>query len=90
MVRQIQRIEEKYKDRFPVSFESHNASQEMHLFAGGASRGNLCICPALETWISAQLKDEAAVATERRKAREERQFDQPKKKCGKGNNEEGG
>ena len=46
---------------------------ESGLFLGTTeTKGNLCICPALSEWISEQLKAEAAVAKERRKAREER------------------
>ena len=43
------------------------------LFLGTTeTKSNLCICPALSEWISEQLRAEAAVAKERRKAREER------------------
>eukprot|EP00959_Pyramimonas_sp_CCMP1952_P205633 4300270-Pyramimonas_sp.AAC.1 len=46
---------------------------ENNLFLGAQeSRGNVCVCPLLSTWIADELKAEAAVAKERRKAREER------------------
>eukprot|EP00959_Pyramimonas_sp_CCMP1952_P429795 9001226-Pyramimonas_sp.AAC.1 len=34
--------------------------------------GNLCICPDPQSWVTAELARECAIAKERRKAREER------------------
>ena len=51
------------------------AEIEAQLFLGsGASKGNMCICPALAEWLSDQLKAEASIAKERRKARDERRL----------------
>eukprot|EP00959_Pyramimonas_sp_CCMP1952_P416436 8724456-Pyramimonas_sp.AAC.1 len=35
-------------------------------------RGNVAVCPALQSWVSAGLQKEVSVMKERRKAREER------------------
>ncbi|CAK0831634.1 unnamed protein product [Prorocentrum cordatum] len=43
-----------------------------HFLGIGETKGNLCICPALMQFIAEQMRDEAAVSKERRKAREER------------------
>jgi len=73
--RQIQMIEEKYKDKnTSTSSESFEAS----LYAGVTHRSGLCISPQLSAWISDELKGEAAVMKERRKAREERALARPK------------
>ena len=74
--RQIQLVEEKYKEK-----AGNNANteivQEQHLFGGHSSRTNLCICPDLSAWIAEEMKTEAAVMKERRKAREERALQKP-------------
>ena len=60
----------KDKDKGKTSFDDRIESD---LFLGaGESRGNICVCPALRQWIAEEMKAEAAVAKERRKAREER------------------
>ena len=81
--RQVQMVEEKWKDRCVGVADADNGFGEMHLFSGKQTRGNLCLCPALVGWISDQLKDEAAIGKERRKAREERALVKPKKEGGK-------
>ena len=71
MCRELQMIEEKYSDRLRSTNEM---SDESHLYLGThSSQGNVCMAPALRAWISSELKDEAAINKERRKAREERQ-----------------
>ena len=77
--RQIQMVEERWKDRAVGASEGDSAFGEMHLFAGKQTRGNLCLCPDLVEWISDQLKNEASINKERRKAREERSLAKPKK-----------
>ncbi|CAK0796664.1 unnamed protein product, partial [Prorocentrum cordatum] len=52
--------------------EAKRASEAKHDMGAAASKGNLCISPALAEFIAEQLKAEAAVAKGRRKAREER------------------
>eukprot|EP00959_Pyramimonas_sp_CCMP1952_P362438 7590447-Pyramimonas_sp.AAC.1 len=39
--------------------------------------GNLCISPASVDWVAYQMENEAAVANERRRAREERALRAP-------------
>jgi hypothetical protein len=51
----------------------------------GKVRGNLCVCPALQDWISEELRKESAVLKERRKAREERSLLRDRNKPNKGN-----
>jgi len=76
--RQIQLVEEKYKEK-AGSNANVELVQEMHLFGGHSSRSNLCICPDLSAWIAEEMKTEAAVMKERRKAREERALQKPAK-----------
>ena len=78
--RQLQLVEERYKDRRPGSFEAQDAESDFHLYAGTATRGTICVAPALSEWIATQLQKEASVAKERRKAREERALARPKGK----------
>ena len=69
------KIEEKGKSKKEIAASSSAAQGqiESRLYLGmSRSKANLCICPALSEWISEQMKAEAAVAKERRKAREER------------------
>ena len=83
MVRQIQIVEEKWKERFAGAQDLGDVDSNLHLYmglgAGVGSRAALCICPALSEHISKELQKEAAVSKERRKAREERQLAKPKK-----------
>ena len=53
------------------------ASEVGHFLGTGETKGNLCISPALMDWTVDQMKNEAAVAKERRKAREERALRAP-------------
>lgn len=70
--RELQMIEERYSSRLHGASE---LSEEAHLFLGThSSRGNVCMDPALRDWIAGQLRDDASIAKERRKAREERQM----------------
>ena len=76
--RQVQLAEEKFKDRLHHG-SSSDAFTEATLFSGVNSRG-LCICPLLNEYIAEELRREAAVSKERRKAREERALARPKAK----------
>eukprot|EP00974_Lingulodinium_polyedra_P097645 9465705-Lingulodinium_polyedra.AAC.1 len=80
--RQLQLVEEKWKDRTSSSADSQEQQQDMYLYAGRATRGNLCICPLLQEWVAAELAKEYSVAKEKRKAREERALARPKPKAG--------
>lgn len=68
--RNVQMTEERWKDR--IAGGGNDVSLDAHLYSGIGGRGNLCICPALNEWIADEMKKEAAVLKERRKAREER------------------
>ena len=70
VARNIQRIEERHKDRAIASEEQSESALFMGMPQG--SRAGLCISPALNTWAGKQTAEEACVAKERRKAREER------------------
>ena len=74
--RQVQLVEEKWKDRFMGA--NPEASMEALLFGGVGNRSMLCICPALTEYIAEEMRKEAAVMKERRKAREERAAAKPK------------
>ena len=78
--RQVQMVEERHKDRaLGSSSDAADSRDELHLFAGRATRSNLCTSPLLSAWIADQLRDEAAINKERRKAREARAHAFPKK-----------
>jgi hypothetical protein len=70
--RQVQLVEERWKDRLIGSAENQDAMVDMHLYSGQATRGTICVAPQLQEWISEELRKEFSVAKERRKAREER------------------
>ena len=76
--RQIQLVEEKYRDR-GVPKDSLELVSEAALFSGSRSRTTICVCPALSEWIAEEMRKEAAVMKERRKAREERNLAKPPK-----------
>ena len=68
--RDLQVQEERYRERVA---NPDQAGVDRHLFmSSGKVRGNLCICPDLQSWVTAELTRESAIAKERRKAREER------------------
>jgi len=75
--RQIQCIEERYKDKFQGGDVASSGSLEHHLMAGIQSRSQLCICPALNDWLADEIRKQTAVDKERRKAREERTLSRP-------------
>ena len=79
LCRQIQCIEERYKDKFYGGDAAGTGSMEHHLMAGIQSRSQLCICPALNDWLAYELRKQT-VDKERRKAREERTLTKPKSK----------
>ncbi|CAK0838172.1 unnamed protein product [Prorocentrum cordatum] len=85
LARQLQLVERVFEERArrsqPVPKAKAQAkelgaagfgSEVGHFFGAGETKGNVCICPALMDWIADQMKMEASVAKERRKAREER------------------
>ena len=84
MVRELQMVEEKWKDRAVATDPSGETDFNINLFLRGLPRGNLCICPALQKYLSDQLGAENAIAKERRKAREERNLARPPKNKGGG------
>ena len=71
--RQVQLVEEKWKDRVSGSLPTGDIEHDSHLYLGtGMSRGDLRVCPLLQAWIAEQLSAESAILKEQRKAREER------------------
>ena len=74
-VRQIQMVEERWRDR--VAGSADDLASEATLFSGSITRGTICVCPALQLWVAEELKRESSVAKERRKAREERALGRP-------------
>ena len=91
IARQLQLLEERrYESQMRGHQQvDHAVGSDSHLFLGTtASRGGLCISPALDEWIAEELRRESATLKERRKAREERQLARPKRKPGKDNKED--
>ena len=82
LVRQIQCIEERQKEKFATADFSGPTGYEQHLMAGSSSRSQLCICPALMEWVTKEVSKQNVMDKERRKAREERALTRPPKKGG--------
>ena len=84
--RNIQRIQEKHKEKLISSSGDDGMGGETSLFMGmtHGSRAGLCVSPALQQWMGKQLQEEAILTKERRKAREERALARipPKKNAG--------
>ena len=71
-------MEEKHKDASKKA-QGDTATLDSNFYLGTTStRGAVCICPALQDWISDELRREASIMKERRKAREERELARPK------------
>ena len=75
--RQIQCIEERYKDKFASA--SSSQPFDTHIMLGTSSRAALCICPKLSDYLAEETRKNTAVAKELRKAREERALLKPEK-----------
>ena len=76
LARRAQMIELKYKHKFALAGSSGDGAdpyEDAHLYMGlSETRNLLCVCPALERSVGAELKDEAKLLESRRKAHEER------------------
>ena len=71
--RRLQMIQYRWRDRIIGSTSSGTVDDESHFFLGvDPTRGNLCISPALNTWLGEELHKESQANKEQRKAREER------------------
>ena len=83
LARKIQLIEERHKDRGQGNIDAIDGGDDHFLFLGGGigpmTRQNACVCPLLSEWVAEELRKEAAVMKERRKAREERNLARTKK-----------
>ncbi len=74
-VRRVQMVCENWKHKLPTSGGAATGDMfdDSHLLLGTSeTRGSLCLCPALQTWLGEELAREALAHKERRKAREER------------------
>ena len=69
LVRQVQVLEEGYKDKFSSNTD---VSFDIALMSGTAARSQLCIAPSLSSWVADEARKEVAILKERRKAREEK------------------
>lgn len=70
--RELQLIEEKYGDR--LRSKDAFAEEGEYFMRTSVGQANVCMCPALRTWISEEVRSDAAILKERRKAREEREL----------------
>ena len=89
LLRKAQLIELKYKQRSLRSGGGLDASlEDEHLYLGmHATRGQLMICPELETFVAAEMAKEGQVMKEKRKLKEEKKLAKGEGK-GKGKKEE--
>ena len=75
--RSVQVTEERHRDKFVAK---GSEMDDQHLYMGSQlGRGQVCVCPLLQEWVSEELRKESAVLKERRKAREERTLTKPGK-----------
>ena len=82
----MQLLEEKEEERSTKG----QAESDNFLFRGqGGVRGYSCVSPELREWFAEELKRDAAILKERRKAREERQLQKKDKPKGKGRDKDG-
>lgn len=86
--RELQLIEQKHYDRLlPAKGQERPgdfSSAGEHLLFLGSSQSQVMVCPALKEWLAEQMKGEAMIMKEMRKAREERALLRgPKPKEGK-------
>ena len=73
MARRIQMLQYRWKDRVLNAAASTGIEEETHYFMGtDPSRGNLCISPALQSFLGDEMHKESMMNKEIRKAREER------------------
>ena len=79
VARQLQLVEERHRDKKGVDNLASSVDSHLYMGASSASRGGDCICPMLQEWIAEELRRESGVLKERRKAREEREFNKDKK-----------
>jgi hypothetical protein len=70
IARAIQRIEEKHKMKLAAVDDAGESA--FFMGAAGGSRVGSVVSPKLTEWVGSEMHKEAAVAKERRKAREER------------------
>ena len=82
MARNIQVTAESYKHRFPGA--SNDDTEKQLMYGTDQVRGGLPMCPALRAHIATELTRINAIEKERRKAREERQAQNPAPKKGDG------
>ena len=78
MMRELMFVEEKHKDRATGGGNGGSVSEKA-LFTGHEQRVNLCIMPDLVAYIGDEMRKEALIMKERRKAREERELLKPPK-----------
>ena len=79
MMRELMFVEEKHKDRVTGGGKDGGGVSEKALFTGHEARVNLCIRPELVAYIGDEMRKEALIMKERRKAREERALMKPEK-----------
>ena len=73
LCRRLQMIQYRWRERILGATATGTIEDESHFFMGtDPTRGNLCICPCLNTWLGEELRKESQMNKEQRKAREER------------------
>ena len=79
-VLELQMVEERWKDKI-TGHIADDGDINPSLFLRDRNRPNLCTCPALQTYLAEEVRQDTAVAKERKKAREQRALLKPKSKA---------
>ena len=72
LARGLQMTQYRWRDRLLGVGQNDHDSESHYFFGTDCTRGSLCVSPALNSWLGAELQKEALAAKEQRKAREER------------------
>ena len=80
MLRELQVIEERHKDKLLVGGADHlDRQQEYNILMNTTGDSAHCMCPALKEYLASEVGKQMVIDKERRKAREERELARTRK-----------